>query len=230
MIGASPASSRRVAEVERTGDPMKFDVERAEADFRELGDARFAGPDGEAKVADFLAGRFESMGYRVERREATGSRFPLRVVALDRLAGFWRHPHGGLRPDPAGRVSCRRSWHGSWRVVGFSWLSAVLGGRIRFGRRPAPWKPPPWRSPGPAATRSPPRRCGWSSRPPWGVPGPARGIPSRGPSRSTHGCGVRSTVFLFVLLAIRIGEYLVPARMRGLADRRLTWSDTSIRD
>ena len=51
---------------------MKFDVERAEADFRELGDARFAGPDGEAKVVDFLAGRFESIGYRVERREAAG--------------------------------------------------------------------------------------------------------------------------------------------------------------
>src|SRR5271170_7264059 len=61
--------------MERTGDPMKFDVERAVADIRELGDARFAGPDGEAKVVDFLAGRFESIGYRVERREAAGARF-----------------------------------------------------------------------------------------------------------------------------------------------------------
>ena len=59
---------------------MKFEVARAEETFRELGDPRLTGADGEARVADFLAGRFESMGYRVERREATGSRFPQRVL------------------------------------------------------------------------------------------------------------------------------------------------------
>ena len=72
----------------RTGDPMKFDAARAEATFRELGDPRYAGPDGEARVADFLAGRFESMGYRVERREVDRLAVPATRVALGRLAGF----------------------------------------------------------------------------------------------------------------------------------------------
>lgn len=58
---------------------MKFDASRAESLFRELGDAPYAGPGGESKVADLLSGQFAEAGLCVERREVFGSRFPRRV-------------------------------------------------------------------------------------------------------------------------------------------------------
>jgi hypothetical protein len=58
----------------------KFDPARAESLFHELGDPRYAGPDGEARVADLVARRFAEMGLDVERREVTGSRFPQRAA------------------------------------------------------------------------------------------------------------------------------------------------------
>ena len=59
---------------------MKFDAGRASAIFEKLGDPAFAGPDGEARVAIFVAGELERMGYQVTRREVAGSRFPQRAA------------------------------------------------------------------------------------------------------------------------------------------------------
>lgn len=58
---------------------MKFDPSRAESIARELGDPRFAGPDGERRSSDFLAEQFAKIGMEVECREVSGSRFPQRA-------------------------------------------------------------------------------------------------------------------------------------------------------
>jgi hypothetical protein len=58
---------------------MKFEATRAKAIFEKLGDPAFAGPEGEVRIAEFVAGEFERMGWKVERREVEGSRFPQRV-------------------------------------------------------------------------------------------------------------------------------------------------------
>jgi hypothetical protein len=202
--------------VERTGDPMKFDVERAEANFRELGDARFAGPDGEAQVVDFLAGRFESSGYRVERREAIGSRFPQRVALWLGWLGFGAvlTVDFGLIRRP-GITSAILAWIVAG--VGFSWLGAVLGGRIHFGRRRVPLE----------AT---PLAIAWL-RADEVVAAPVRvvfqatlGVPGPGPWYSVAWAQPLFTwlqraihVFLLVLLASRIGASLAPARVQGSA-------------
>src|SRR5713226_4651676 len=67
---------------------MRFDVAQALKTVEELGDPRFAGPDGEAQVADFVAERFERMAYPVERREVVGSSDPQRVALW---AGWLRY-------------------------------------------------------------------------------------------------------------------------------------------
>jgi hypothetical protein len=59
---------------------MKFDAARASATFQRLGDPAFRGPDSEARIADYVAGEFERMGWRVERRDVRGSRFPQRAA------------------------------------------------------------------------------------------------------------------------------------------------------
>src|SRR4051794_31371530 len=51
---------------------MRFDTSRAMGIFEELGDPRFAGPEGETQVADFVADRSAGMGLQVERREVSG--------------------------------------------------------------------------------------------------------------------------------------------------------------
>ena len=59
--------------------PMKFDAARANAIFEKLGDPAFTGPNSEGRIADFVAGELERMGWNVERREVEGSRFPQRA-------------------------------------------------------------------------------------------------------------------------------------------------------
>ena len=200
----------------RTGDPMKFEVARAEETFRELGDPRLTGADGEARVADFLAGRFESMGYRVERREATGSRFPQRVLPWI----GWLVP-GGLLTANYGLI--RRAGvvpailAGIVAIVGFLWLSLVLGGRIRFGRRRPPLESSPvviaW--PLADAVATAPVRVVFQAT--LGGPGvsPWNAIAWAQPLYTLLENAIY--LFLFVLLAIRIGAYLAPARMSGLS-------------
>ncbi len=58
---------------------MKFDATRAESLSRELDDPQFVGPDGEMRIADYLAGQLAKMGLDLERRDVAGSRFPQRV-------------------------------------------------------------------------------------------------------------------------------------------------------
>ena len=58
---------------------MKFDAARASAIFEKLGDPAFTGPNGEDRIADFVAGELERMGWKVERRKWQGSRVPQRV-------------------------------------------------------------------------------------------------------------------------------------------------------
>lgn len=59
---------------------MRFDAAKALETFQQLGDPRFARPDCETRVADFVADQFARMGLQVERREVVGSRFPQRVA------------------------------------------------------------------------------------------------------------------------------------------------------
>jgi hypothetical protein len=59
--------------------PMKFETARASAIFEKLADPAFTGPHSEGRIAEFVAGELEKMGWKVERREVEGSRFPQRV-------------------------------------------------------------------------------------------------------------------------------------------------------
>ncbi len=195
---------------------MKFDVEWAEANFRELDNARFAAPDGEARVVEFLAGQFESIGYRVERREVTGVRFSPRVALWLGCLGcgaVLTADYGLLRRD--GVMSAILAW-----IVArlcFSWQSAMLGGRIRLGGRHVPLEASPlaiaW-----------PRGDEVAAAPVRVVFQAALGVPGPGPWYSIAWARPLYTwlrraihVFLLVLIAIRIGEYFVPARVGGFA-------------
>ena len=59
---------------------MRFDEAKALKTFQELGDPRFAGPDCETRVADFVAQQFTKMGWQVEQRQVVGSRFAQHVA------------------------------------------------------------------------------------------------------------------------------------------------------
>ena len=67
---------------------MKFDAARAMKVVDELGDPRFAGPDGEARVADFVAEQFATMGYQVERLAVVGSQWPRRFASWAGWLGY----------------------------------------------------------------------------------------------------------------------------------------------
>ncbi len=114
--------------------PMRFDATRVEALLRELGDPRYAGPEGEARIADFLAGQFAAMGLEVERREVTGSPLPRRLAPWVGWLGY-----GFLVTSVYGLVlSGRGLLPGVAIVLACScapWLDAVLNNRIRPGRR-----------------------------------------------------------------------------------------------
>lgn len=58
---------------------MRFDATRAMTVVDELGDSRFAGADGEARLADFVAERLTTIGCQVERLSVAGSRWPGRI-------------------------------------------------------------------------------------------------------------------------------------------------------
>jgi hypothetical protein len=112
---------------------MKFDASRVESSFRELGDPQYAGPDGEPKVADFVAGQFEKMGLMVDQREAAGSRFPQRAAPWVGWPGY-----GALLTMVYGLllVPGVLSTILGFGIASFSflWHNAVVAGRIRPGR------------------------------------------------------------------------------------------------
>ena len=67
---------------------MKFDASRALKIVEELGGPRFAGPDWEARTAEFVAERMSALGLQVERCEVIGSRFPTRVAPWAGWLGY----------------------------------------------------------------------------------------------------------------------------------------------
>ena len=92
---------------------MKFDSARVIETVKELGDARFAGRDGEARIAEFAAERLAQLGWHVERRVVLGSVLPRLAVSW---LGWWllaaRHGRDGSLLDV-------------WRLAGRLGLSAV---------------------------------------------------------------------------------------------------------
>jgi hypothetical protein len=116
---------------------MKFDSSRAEAVFRDLGAHQYAGPDSEAKIADFVASQFAEMGLDVKRRELVGSRRPPRTAGW---AGWLTYGvvlsavYGLILPGAVLTTILALIL----LTLSFYWLGAVLEGRIRLGRaRPA---------------------------------------------------------------------------------------------
>jgi hypothetical protein len=125
-----------------TAPSMRFDSAKALETFRELGDPRFSGPNGEEHVADLVAERFEKMGLTVERREAVGSRLPQRV-------GPWVGwlSYGSLL-TAAYLLLLQTSVLTSLLAfvllyLSFRWLDAIVGGRIHPGRRRPPLETAP---------------------------------------------------------------------------------------
>jgi hypothetical protein len=121
---------------------MKFDASRAEAVFRELRDPCYAGPDGEAKVAEFVAGQFAKLGLEVERREVRGSGFPRRAAPWVGWLGY-----GALVTAVYGlalvgdRFFAVLAWLLS--LYGAPWINAVVRNRIRPGRQRPPLESAP---------------------------------------------------------------------------------------
>lgn len=114
--------------------PMKFDAAGAKAIFEQLGDPAFTGPDGEGRIADYVASELERMGWNVERREVEGSWFPQRagpwigwlgygaLISCSYLLMMLRSP-----------LSIVLSFLLCFLVTP-GWLSAVLENRIRPSR------------------------------------------------------------------------------------------------
>jgi hypothetical protein len=116
---------------------MKFDASRALKIVEELGGPRFAGPDWEARTAEFVAERMSALGLQVERCEVIGSRFPTRVAPWAGWLGY------GVLNSAAYIVL----WHGSAIAVVSAIVILVLALRlpdgmifnwIRLGRTRAP--------------------------------------------------------------------------------------------
>ena len=119
---------------------MKFDPARAIATFEKLDDPAFAGPGGEDRIADFAAGEFQRMGWKVERRLVEGSRFPqlvgpwigwLGYGALVTI-GYWVILGGNPRLQFLAVISIF--------FLGVKWLDALASNSIRPGRWMRPLK------------------------------------------------------------------------------------------
>jgi hypothetical protein len=117
---------------------MKFDSATANAVLEKLGGPDFTGPNCEGRIADFVSAEWERMGWKVERREVEGSRFPQRAGPWIGWLGYGLlttafycmfqlgHPAIGLL---LGFIPVAFAYH---------WLSLVLQNRVRFGSRFAP--------------------------------------------------------------------------------------------
>jgi hypothetical protein len=116
---------------------MNFDASRVESLLRALGDPRYAGPDGEANVADFVSGQFTEMGLDVQRRQVTGSRFPRRAAPWVAWLGygFLVSSVYGLALAANGLrlvLACVLAYFAA------AWFEAVVKNLVR----PGPWRPP----------------------------------------------------------------------------------------
>jgi hypothetical protein len=122
--------------------PMKFDAVRACATFEKLGDPELAGSDTERAIADFVACELERIGWRVERREVQGSRFPQRAGPWIKWLGY-----GALNTVCFG-VILKGSLFAQLLALlallaGFRWLIALMTNSIRPGRRMPPLEKAP---------------------------------------------------------------------------------------
>jgi hypothetical protein len=122
--------------------PMKFDAARASAVFEKLEDPAFSGPDSEGRIADFIAGELEKAGWKVERREVTGSRFPQRVGPWIGWLGYGALTTVGyllmLGNDPLSIFVVLLLF-----LLTTRWLFDLLSNRIRPGRRRTPLETAP---------------------------------------------------------------------------------------
>ncbi len=116
---------------------MKFDTARASAIFEKLGDPAFTGPHSEGHIADFVAGELARMGWKVEQREVTGSRFPQRVGPWIGWLGYGALVTAGflltLESSPLSIVLVFVLF-----LLTVRWIDALLSNRIRLGRRRRP--------------------------------------------------------------------------------------------
>ena len=146
---------------------MKFDAARASAIFEKLGDPAFAGPDGEGRIADFVAAEFERMGWKVERREVEGSRFPQRAGPWIGWLGYGVLITVGFFVFARWNRDRVHSWHFSLVASAHAWFTPLFGINCdRWGRRRRPIE----KAPVVIAARQPVnlrRRCGSSFRPFW---------------------------------------------------------------
>ena len=121
---------------------MRFDPEKAEAIFGQLGNPRFAGSDGEQQVAEFVAERFAEVGLDVERRDVLGSAFPQWLAPFVGPIGF------GILITVAYLLVLTDSVV-SWVVsviLAFSstyWADGLFGNSIRLGGRRPPLRAAP---------------------------------------------------------------------------------------
>jgi hypothetical protein len=116
---------------------MKFDTMRAKSLLHELNDPRYAGTEGEMRVADFIAGQFEGMGLTVERRAVSGSRFPQRVAPWLGWLGYGALQAAVLALILAGNIPLGILAVLTSRVSRY-WLNETAGNRIHVGRNRAP--------------------------------------------------------------------------------------------
>jgi hypothetical protein len=116
---------------------MKFDASRVESLLRELLDPRYVGPDGEAQLAEFIAGQFAKLGLEVERREVRGSGFPRRAAPWVGWLGY-----GTLITSVYGLALLGDGFFAVlvWLLSLYCapWINAVVRNRIRPGRQRPP--------------------------------------------------------------------------------------------
>ena len=121
---------------------MKFDASRAASFFRELGDPLYSGHDGEARVADLVAGHLAAAGFDVERREVTGSRFPQGVAPWVGWLGY-----GALMTAVYGLILVGNIFLGVAALILTFFIgrliNGVVGDRIRIGRTRPPMQKAP---------------------------------------------------------------------------------------
>jgi hypothetical protein len=98
---------------------MRFDAAKALDVFQELGDPRFAGPDCETRVADFVAEQFAGMGWQVENDRVVGSGFPEWAASWASWLGF------GIVMTVA--LTIVWTFGSQWPAYGFGWPLLILG-------------------------------------------------------------------------------------------------------
>ncbi len=137
---------------------MKFDAARAIANFEKLDDPAFAGPDGEHQIADFVAGEFQRMGWKVARREVEGSRFPQLVGPWILWIGYGALITIGfcviLGRNPLLQILAVLTTF----FVGVKWVQALAYNWVQPGRRMRPLEKAPVVIASVAGDSSPPER------------------------------------------------------------------------